>query len=82
MTEQTLGNNIIYKFRHQFYKDYVYQHLSLGKRRLWHRAVAQSYEKKRGEERWRVLIPYTIRHYERSGDVQRAEELRVEQKNL
>ncbi len=82
VTEQTLGNNIIYKFRHQFYKDYVYQHLSLGKRRLWHLAIAKSYEKKRDEERWRVLLPFTIRHYERSGDIQRAEQLRMEQKNL
>ena len=82
VTEQTLGNNIIYKFRDHFYKDYIYQHLSLGKRRLWHLAIAQSYEKKRDEERWRVLLPFTIRHYERSGDIQRAEQLRMEQKNL
>ena len=81
VTEQTLGNNIVYQFRHQFYKDYVYQHLSLGKRRLWHFTVAQSYEKKRGEERWRVLFPFAIRHYECSGDIRRAEQLRMEQKN-
>lgn len=82
VTEQTLGNNIIYKFRHQFYKDHVYQHLSMGKRRLWHRTIAESYEKKRNEARWRVLLPYTIRHYENSGDVERAARLREIQNNM
>ena len=31
VVEQTWDDYIIYKFRHRFYKDYVYQHLSMGK---------------------------------------------------
>ncbi|SHJ30713.1 DNA-binding transcriptional activator of the SARP family [Dethiosulfatibacter aminovorans DSM 17477] len=76
VTEQILRDNIIYKFRHQFYKDYVYQHLSMGKRRLWHHAVAEFYEKQKDGERWQVLLPFTVRHYEYGGDVERANVLR------
>lgn len=76
VTEQTLRENIIYKFRHQFYKDYVYQHLSLGKRRMWHHTIAEFYEKKKDGERWRILLPFTIKHYECSGDYKKANYLR------
>lgn len=82
ITEQTFNSNIIYKFKHQFYKDYIYQHLSLGKRRLWHHVVASSYEQKNNEERRRILLPFAIRHYECSGDMERADALRSMQKAL
>ena len=32
VVEQTWDDYIIYKFRHRFYKDYVYQHLSMGEK--------------------------------------------------
>lgn len=77
--EKTKDGYIVYKFRHRFYRDYVYQHLSLGKRRLWHYAVAESYESQRDGERWPELLPFTIRHYDCSGDVKRADMLRNSQ---
>lgn len=82
VVEQMLRDSIIYKFRHQFYKNYVYQHLSLGKKRLWHRAIAESYEIKKAGERWRVFLPFTIRHYECAGEMERANALRQLQSNV
>ena len=82
VTEQTFRNNIIYKFKHQFYKDYVYRHLSLGKRRLWHHDIAEFYEKQKDGERWQVLLPFTIRHYEYGGDMKRANALRNRQNDI
>lgn len=76
IVEQPWGSGIVYKFKHQFYKDYVHQNLSMGKRRLWHRTVAEFYDKKKTGDRWRILLPYTIRHYEYGGDPERAEALR------
>lgn len=76
VTEETLNNNIIYKFKHQFYKDYVYYHLSLGKRRLWHSVVAEYYEKQKYGKGWQVLLPFTIQHYELSGDIEKANNLK------
>lgn len=76
ITEETWGSNIIYKFKHQFYKNYIYQKLSLGKRRFWHCAVAEFYDSQKDEERRQVLLPYTIRHYECGGNSDRADALR------
>lgn len=76
IVEQPWGSGIVYKFRHQFYKDYVHQNLSMGKRRLWHRTAAEFYDKQKAGDRWRILLPYTIRHYEYGGDPERAEALR------
>lgn len=80
--EETSNNYIIYKFRHRFYKDYVYHQLSLGKRRLWHRAVAEFYEKQKNGKRWAKLLPFTILHYECSGDMEMANALRKLQSDL
>lgn len=75
IVEQPWGSGIVYKFKHQFYKDYVYQNLSMGKRRLWHAAVAEFYDKQKTGDRWWILLPYTIRHYEYGGNPKRAEAL-------
>jgi len=80
--EEMLRETVIYKFRHQFYKDYVYQHISMGKKQLWHRAVAELYEGKKGEARWRVLLPFAIQHYECGGDLESANRLRQLQKDI
>lgn len=82
VTEEAWNECIIYKFTHRFYKDYVYQQLSLGKRRLWHIAVAEFYEKQKDEERWLELLPFTIFHYECCGNIERADALRNLQNNL
>ncbi|MDY3282752.1 AAA family ATPase [Dysosmobacter sp.] len=76
IAEQPWGSGIVYKFRHQFYKDYVHQNLSMGKRQLWHRAVAEFYDTQKTGDRWRILLPYTIRHYEYGGNPERTEALR------
>ncbi|WP_462362729.1 AAA family ATPase [Pyramidobacter porci] len=75
IVEQPWGDGIVYKFKHQFYKDYVYQNLSMGKRRLWHGAVAGFYDTQKTGDRWWILLPYTIRHYEYGGNPKRAENL-------
>lgn len=80
--EETSNNYIIYKFRHRFYKDYIYHRLSLGKRRLWHHAVAEFYETQKNGKRWPKLLPFTILHYERSGDMEKADTLRKLQRDL
>ena len=82
VVEQTWDDYIIYKFRHRFYKDYVYQHLSMGKRRLWHHAVARFYENQKNGERWLELLPFTIRQYEYSGYPEKADTLRNLQNNI
>ncbi len=75
IVEQPWGSGIVYKFKHQFYKDYVYQNLSMGKRRLWHATVAEFYDKQKTGDRWWILLPYAIRHYEYGGNPKRAEAL-------
>ena len=82
VVEQTWDDYIIYKFRHRFYKDYVYRHLSMGKRRLWHHAVARFYENQKNGERWLELLPFTIRQYEYSGYPEKADTLRNLQNNI
>ena len=80
VVEQLWDRGAVYKFRHPFYKHYVYQHLSMGKRQLWHRTMAECYDKKEGR-RWYILLPYTIRHYECGGMPERAEALRQKMRN-
>lgn len=80
VVEQLWDRGAVYKFRHPFYKHYVYQHLSMGKRQLWHRTMAECYDKKEGR-RWYILLPYTIRHYECGGMPERAEALRQKMQN-
>ena len=80
VVEQLWNRGAVYKFRHPFYKHYVYQHLSMGKRQLWHRTMAECYDKKEGR-RWYILLPYTIRHYECGGMPERAEALRQKMQN-
>lgn len=82
VTEHAWGNDIVYTFKYQFYKDYVYQNLSLGKKRLWHHAVAAFYDKQKRGDRRRILMPYIMRHYEYSGDMERIKALRNLQKDM
>ena len=76
VVELPWNRGVIYKFKQQFYKHYVYQRLAMGKRQLWHHAMAEYYDTKKTGHRWHILLPYTIRHYECGGDPERAEELR------
>lgn len=76
IVELPWGNGVVYKFKYQYYKDYIYQSLSMGKRQLWHRVVAEFYDKQKTGDRWRILLPYTIRHYEYCGNAERAATLR------
>ncbi len=76
VVELPWNRGVVYKFKQQFYKHYVYQRLAMGKRQLWHHAMAEYYDTKKTGRRWRILLPYTIRHYECGGDPERAEELR------
>lgn len=80
VVEQPWGNGTVYKIKHGFYKHYIYQHLSMGKRQLWHRTMAEYYDKKEGR-RWYILLPYAIRHYECGGMPERAEALRQKTQN-
>lgn len=74
--EKIWGVYVVYEFRHQAMKDYVYQHQSVGKRRAWHRTIAECYESLRDGERWLELLPFTIRHYELAGDPEKADILK------
>lgn len=76
VVEQPWNRGVVYKFKQQFYKHYVYQRLAMGKRQLWHHTMAEYYDTQKTGRRWRVLLPYTIRHYECGGDPERAETLR------
>lgn len=50
--EEARDGYVVYKFRHRFYRDYIYRHLSMGKKQLWHYTAAQFCEKQTdGEKR-------------------------------
>lgn len=76
--EQPIGDDIVYKFKHPFQKDYIYQHLSLGKRRLWHCAIGEYYEQNQDDESKKYLLPIAIKHYECGGNLSKAEMLSKE----
>lgn len=74
--EKIWGSYVVYLFRHQAMKEYVYNHQSIGKRRAWHRTIAECYESLRNGARWLELLPFTIQQYELAGDQKKADALR------
>lgn len=44
VVEQPWNRGVVYKFKQQFYKHYVYQRLAMGKRQLWHHTMAEYYD--------------------------------------
>lgn len=63
------GSEVSYRFTHQKLKAFVYEQQSIMKRRLLHKRVAEILRSQlTGTPSDRLLYPFLIYHYERSGD--------------
>lgn len=63
--EILVGWNIYYKFVHRIFREYLYEHQSVGKRRMYHQMLAQYYEKQAEAKQNFSCLPMIIHHYER-----------------
>ena len=63
--EILVGWNIYYKFVHRIFREYLYEHQSVGKRRMYHQMLAQYYENQAEVKRNFACLPMIIHHYER-----------------
>lgn len=63
--EILVGWNIYYKFVHRIFREYLYEHQSVGKRRMYHQMLAQYYEKQAETKENFACLPMIIHHYER-----------------
>lgn len=62
-------NNIIFKFTHQKLREFIYEELTLSKRRILHRKIAFYLEKKfKKDKSDRLLFSRLIYHFQNAGD--------------
>lgn len=71
-------DNAIYNFTHRKIKEFIYNDLSLSKRKILHKRIAKSLEEKGSQKR--QTYPKLIYHYMKSNDDLKALEYRI--KNL
>ncbi len=78
--ELVAGEYLAYEFRHQYYKEYVYNDQPLAKRRHMHYLVAKAYEKLKNNKRWLEHLPFIIYQFEKAGERALADQYRQEYK--
>lgn len=66
--EQVAGGEVCYRFRHRLYWEFVYNRLSLGKRRHWHGQIGAYYEEEYQKTRSLPLLPLLVYHWEQGGE--------------
>ena len=79
--ELVAGEYLAYEFRHQYYKEYVYNDQPLAKRRHMHYLVARTYEKLKDNKRWLEHLPFIIYQFEKAGEQELADRYRQEYEN-
>lgn len=73
--EVLVGWNVYYKFVHRVFQEYIYEKQSNGKKQLYHRILAQYYEKQ-AEQNFN-LLPLVAFHYERCHNEVRAYQYQI-----
>lgn len=61
--EVLVGWNVYYKFVHHVFQEYIYERQSNGKKQLYHRMLAESYEAQAAQNF--NLLPIVVYHYEK-----------------
>ena len=64
--EVLVGWNVYYKFVHRIFQEYLYERQSNGKRQLYHRMLAEYYERQAGSNF--SILPLVAYHYEHCHD--------------
>ncbi len=68
--EVLVGWAVYYKFVHRIFQEYVYEHQSTGKTQIYHRMLAEYYEKRGGDNF--AELPIIAYHYSRAHSEVRA----------
>lgn len=78
LKEVLVGWNVFYKFKHQVFREYIYERQSEGKKRMYHHILAEYYES-RGKSRENFgYLPMIIHHYEKSHNMVKAYQYKIQ----
>lgn len=68
VVEKVKGSDITYEITHVLFKNYIMSQVSAGRRRVYHKEIANYYEKRYWDMSDLSLMPVLIYHYTNAGD--------------
>lgn len=78
LKEVLVGWNVFYKFKHQVFREYIYERQSVGKKRMYHHILAEYYESRGGGKENFGRLPMMIHHYEKSHNMVKAYQYKIQ----